>query len=105
MLYEKVFAQTPCINHLCVFSSKCFIKVPDETQSKLDDKAKECQLIRYEGDSIYVVVDADKKRLCSCNVIFREGTATRSNSTRSTPMEFQNQEVKTSEDNNIDNHS
>jgi len=78
--------------------------VPDETRSKLDDKAKECRLIGYKGDSIYVVVDADKKRLCSHNMIFIEGTATRSNSTRSIPMEFQNQEVETSEDNNIDTH-
>jgi len=104
MPYEKVFAQTPCINHLCIFGSKCFFKVPDETQSKLDDEAKECRLIGYEGDSIYVVVDADKKRLCLHNVIFIEGTATHSDSTRSMPMEFQNQEVETSEDNNIDTH-
>src|SRR5882672_2729442 len=102
--YEKVFAQMPCINHLHIFGSKCFIKVPNETRSKLDDKAKECRLIRYEGDSIYVVVDADKKRLHSHNVIFIEGTATHSDSTRSTPMEFQTLEVETSEENDIDTH-
>ena len=56
-LYEKVFGHAPSISHLCVFGSKCFVKVPDETQSKLDDKAKECRLIGYEGDPIYVVVD------------------------------------------------
>ena len=55
--YKKVFGHEPSISHLCVFGSKCFIKVPDETQSKLDDKAKECRLISYDGDSIYVVVD------------------------------------------------
>ena len=53
----------------------------DETQSKLDDKSKECKFIGYEGDSIYVVVDASKKKLCSCNVIFIEGTATCTDST------------------------
>jgi len=63
MLYVKAFAQTPCIKHLRIFGSKCFIKVPDETWSKLDDKAKECRLAGYEGDSIYVVVDASKKKL------------------------------------------
>ena len=40
--YEKVFNQAPSISHLHVFGSKCFAKVPDETRSKLDDKAKEC---------------------------------------------------------------
>jgi len=55
--YEKVFGHAPSISHLRVFGSKCFIKVPDETRSKLDDKAKECRLIGYDGDSIYVVVD------------------------------------------------
>ena len=53
--YEKVFGHAPAIGHLCV--SKCYIKIPDETQSKLDDKAKECRLIGFEGDSIYIVVD------------------------------------------------
>src|SRR5882724_1138241 len=38
MPYEKVFTQTPCIKHLHVFGSKCFIKVPDETWSKLNNK-------------------------------------------------------------------
>src|SRR5882724_6895954 len=55
--YEKVFGHAPSISHLCVFGSKCFIKVPDESRTKLDNKAKECLLIGYEGDSIYVVVD------------------------------------------------
>src|SRR5882724_3622643 len=61
--YEKVFSHAPSISHLNVFRSKCFIKVPDETQSKLDDKAKECQFIGYEGDSIYMVVDMSQKKL------------------------------------------
>ena len=39
MQYERVLGQPPSISHLWVFGSKCFIKVPDETRSKLDDKA------------------------------------------------------------------
>jgi len=61
--YEKVFGHAPSICHLHVFRLKCFIKVPDETWSKLDDKAKECQLIGYKGDSIYMVVDMSQKKL------------------------------------------
>ena len=61
--YEKVFGHAPSISHLHVFGSKCYIKIPDETQSKLDDNTKECQLIRYEGDSIYVVVNMNWKKL------------------------------------------
>src|SRR5882672_9602452 len=48
--HEKIFGHAPFIGHLRVFGSKCFIKIPDETRSKLDDKAKECRLIRFEGD-------------------------------------------------------
>ena len=59
--YERVFSHAPSIGHLRVFGSKCFIKVPDETRTKLDDKAKECHLLGNEGDSIYVVVDVDKR--------------------------------------------
>jgi len=103
--YEKVFSQTPDINHLCVFGSKCFVKVPDETQSKFDDKGKECRLISYDGDSIYVVVDANKKKLRSHNVIFIEGTAIRSNSTRPMPMVFQSQETESNKDDTRGTHS
>jgi len=73
--YEKVFSHTPSIGHIHVFGLKCFIKVPDENRTKLDDKAKECCLIGYEGNSICVVVDMDKKKLWSSNVIFLEGNA------------------------------
>ncbi len=57
--FEKVFGHTPSISHLHVFGSKCFIKIPDETRSKFDNKVKECCLIGFEGDSLYVIVDAD----------------------------------------------
>src|SRR5882724_10423900 len=40
--YEKFFGHAPSIGHLCIFRSKCFIKVPDESWTKLDDKSKEC---------------------------------------------------------------
>src|SRR5882724_5810754 len=63
--HEKVFNQLLSINHLRVFGSKCFIKVPDETRSKLDDKARECRLIGFKGESIYVVVDVEKRKLRS----------------------------------------
>jgi len=36
-------------------------------------------LIGFEGDSIYIVVDANTKKLQSCNIIFMEGTANRYN--------------------------
>ena len=61
--YERVFGHSPSIGHLRVFGSKCFVQVPDENQSKLDDKAIECRLLGFEGDSIYIVVTSDKKRL------------------------------------------
>jgi len=79
MLYERVFRQPLSISHLQVFGSKCFIKVPNKTRSKLDDKAKEFQLIGFKGDSIYIVVDVNKKKLQSHNVIFMEGTENRYN--------------------------
>ena len=75
--YEKVFGHAPSISHLQVFGSKCFVKIPDETRSKLEDKAKECRLLGFEGDSLYVVVDADRKKLRSRNVIFMEGKGNR----------------------------
>jgi len=102
--YEKVFTQTPFIKHLHVFGSKCFIKVPDETHSKLHNKAKECRLIRYERESIYVVVDVSKKKLCSHYVIFIEGTATCTDSMEPKSMEFQSQETETNEDDGRDAH-
>ncbi len=40
--YEKVFGHAPSIEHLRVFGAKCFVKVPDEQRTKLDDKAREC---------------------------------------------------------------
>jgi len=64
MPYEKkVFGHAPSVNYFHIFGSKCFIKVPDETRSKLDDKAKECWLISFEGNLIYIVMDMDRKRL------------------------------------------
>src|SRR5882724_1070542 len=75
--YERIFGHPPSIAHLRVFGSKCYIKIADETRNKLDDKALECQLIGFEGDSIYVVVDSDKKRHRSRNAIFMEGKANR----------------------------
>src|SRR5882724_6673732 len=77
--YKRIFGHPPSIAHLRVFGSKCFIKIPDNTRSKPDDKALECRLLGYEGDSIYVVVDLDKKKLWSQNVIFLEGRANRVN--------------------------
>jgi len=77
--YERVFGHAPSIAHLCVFSTRCFIKVPDEHRTKLDDKARECRLISFEGESIYVVVDTDRKKLRSHNAIFMEGNGKRSN--------------------------
>jgi len=70
--YEKVFGHAPDIGHLRVFGSKCYIKIPDETRSKLDDKARECRLIGFESNSIYIVVDPTRKRLRSSDVIFIE---------------------------------
>src|SRR5882724_9973142 len=32
--YEKVFGHAPFISHLCVFGSKCYIKIPDRNRSK-----------------------------------------------------------------------
>jgi len=87
-LYEKVFSHPPSIGHFRVFRYKCFIKVPDEKQSKLDDKALECHLIGFEGDSIYVVVDSDKKKLRSHNVIFMEGKANRCGKNDPTAIAF-----------------
>ena len=86
--YERVFGHPPSIGDLRVFRSKCFIKVPDENRSKLDDKAIECHLIRFEGDSIYLVVDPNKKRMRSCNVIFMEGVANRSGKDDQSAPEF-----------------
>ena len=63
----------PAISHLRVFGSRCFIKVPDKNCSKFDNKARESCLNGLEGDSIYVVVDVGKEKLCSCNIIFMEG--------------------------------
>jgi len=75
--YKKILGQPPSVDHLQVFGSKCLIKVPDENWSKLNDKALECRLISFEGDSIYIVVNSDKKRLRSHNVIFMEEKANR----------------------------
>jgi len=41
-----------------------------------------------EGVSIYVVVDAGKKRLCSHNVIFIEGPSKRGDSDEPSVIEF-----------------
>ena len=88
--YERVFGHAPSINHLRVFGSECFIKIPDEIRMKLNDKAKECQLIDFKGDSIYVVVDQERKKQRSQNVIFIEGTSHQSNEGKT--LEFSNQE-------------
>ena len=86
--YEKVFNQPLSINHLRVFGSKCFIKVPDKMRSMLDDKERECRLIGLEGKSIYIVVDAEKRKLRSQNIIFVEGTSNRHNKNRPPPLEL-----------------
>ena len=64
---------------------------------KLDDKAKECQLIGFEGNSIYIVVDQERKKQRSCNMIFTEGTGHQNNEGET--VEFSNQEDKDKDDN------
>ena len=64
---------------------------------KLDDKAKECWLIGFEGDSIYVVVDQERRGQRSRNVIFVEGIGHRSNGGET--VEFSNQDDNKKEDN------
>jgi len=80
-----------------VFGSKCYIKIPDENRSKLEDKARECRLIGFEGDSIYVVVDPSQKKLRSRNVIFTEDQSNRNNKEGS-PIEFPSQTTETSDE-------
>jgi len=82
-----------------VFGSKCYIKIPDETQSKLDDKAKECRLIGYERASIYVVIDSNWKKSHSCNIIFMESQTSRNDNTES-HFEFPSQTSETNDTNN-----
>ena len=74
---ERIFGRQPSISLLQVFRSKCYIKITDKTRANLDEKALECHLVGFEGNSIYVVVDSDKRKLQSRNVIFMEGKANR----------------------------
>src|SRR5882672_3711481 len=97
--YEWVFGHAPFIGHLHIFGSKCYIKVPDESRSKLDDKAKECRLIGFEGNSIYVVVDSAHKKLWSCNIIFMEDQSNR-NDKAEHPIDFPSQPTEVNEDKN-----
>ena len=69
---------------------------------KLNDKVKECHLIGFEGDSIYIVVDQERKKQRSRNAIFIEGMGHRSNEGKM--VEFSNQEDK-NEDNNQEHES
>ena len=64
---------------------------------KLDDKAKECWLIGFEGDSIYMVVDQEWRRQRSQNMIFIEGIGHRGNGGET--VEFSNQDDNKKEDN------
>src|SRR5882724_9234832 len=100
--YEKVFRHPPFTGHLRMFGSKCYIKIPDENRSKLDDKARECRLIGFEDDSIYVVVDPSRKKLRSHNVIFTEDQSNR-NDKEGSPIEFPIQTTETS--NEKDTHA
>ena len=100
-----MFSHAPSISHLCMFGLKCFIKVPDKTQSKLDDKAKECHFMGFEGESIQVVMDADRKKLCSHNVIFMEGQVSHSDGTGPMTMEFQSQDTEAAKDDYKGTHS
>jgi len=76
--YERIFGHPP--QSLTFGSSiQMFHQDSGRNPLKTDDKALECCLIGYEGYSIYVVVDSDKKRLQSRNVIFMEGRANRHN--------------------------
>src|SRR6266481_5957855 len=77
--YERVFGHAPSIVHLCVLGTRCSIKVPDKHRTKLDDKARECHLISFEGESIYMVVNTDKRKLQSHDIIFMEGNGKQSN--------------------------
>ena len=65
----------------------------------MDDKAKECRLIRFEGDSIYVVVDSDQKKLRLRNMIFVE-SQTSWNEAVEPPIEFLGQTAEATDDNN-----
>src|SRR5882724_8824589 len=102
--YEKVFRHAPYIGHLRVFGSKCYIKIPDETRSKLDDKARECRLIGFESNSIYIVFDQTWKKLRSSDVIFIEDQSNQRDKTDS-PLEFSSQaaEVTNEKDTHIEN--
>ena len=65
----------------------------------MDDKAKECRLIGFEGDSIYIVVDSDWRKLRSRNVILVENQTSR-NEAVEPPIEFPGQTAEVTDDNN-----
>ncbi|OIT39954.1 retrovirus-related pol polyprotein from transposon tnt 1-94, partial [Nicotiana attenuata] len=46
--YELMFGKNPCMKHLRVFGSICYVHIPVSQHSKLDTKARKCIFVRYD---------------------------------------------------------
>lgn len=72
--YELWYKRRPQIKSLAVFGSTCFVKVPNNKRTKLDDTSKEMFLLGFDefNSNIYRCFDREKERIIlSRDVIFK----------------------------------
>lgn len=56
--FELWYNKVPCVQHMKVFGTKTYVKIPDERRRKFDDKAKPLTLVGYcENSKAYRLID------------------------------------------------
>jgi len=63
---EAWSGQKPDVTHMRVFGSLCYHRIPDQTQSKLDDKGAMAVLIGYHVTCGYKLFDPNSRKVIIC---------------------------------------
>jgi hypothetical protein len=71
---QLYYKSKPRVDHLRIFGSTCYVHVPKESRSKLENKTKKCFFLGYDDQSkAYRVYDPIYKKVhISCDIIFEE---------------------------------
>lgn len=71
--YELWYNKPPCIDHLRIFGTECFVHIPSQKRKKLDKKAMKGYLVGYCGDKDGYRVWIPEKNdvISSRDVLFR----------------------------------
>lgn len=75
--YEVLYGSKPDISHFRVFGCVAYVRVPPETRRKLDNRSQKGLFVGIYHDAAYRVMLPDRSIVKSKDVIFEEGSGSR----------------------------